>query len=365
MVGIAYQVVLVLLLATIPAAWSADDVGALLAKPVSPGTLAVLIDHAADPRVPEHWRTALSHTDPRVRAVAARLLLVNDSITMAADLQRALATETDIEAAIEEAAALLALAGPEAAEVVRAATGRLGATLVPTGTGAAPTPPALSNLPSASAPTPAPEYRVIRTIGALPRGLVTDVLRLTGCKPGDGPYFGGAVVRYDERGGLQQVAWNGTRAPKECAAAARYLTAASLLPVPPGHRAGEPQLILLPLHDTFLTCIDRGREPAGPVPATVRVDVKAGILPPTKVTDVRPSYPMSALAGRTEGIVVLDSTVSSAGCISRVEVTRSTRSMELDVSAIRAVTGWVFKPTVANGVAVPVAMTMTVQFSAN
>jgi len=339
-----------------------DDVGAMLARPISPGALAMLIEHTNDARVPEHWRAALVHTDPRVRAVAARLLLINDTVSAAADLRRALSTETDVEAAIEQAQALLALGGPEAGLAVRDAAQRLGITLPAVTESSSGETPTIPELPSRGGPIPTPEFRVVRTIGALPRGLVADVLKLTGCKPGDGPYFGGAVVRYDERGGLQQVAWNGTRAPKPCAAAARYLTAASLLPAPRGHTAGEPQLILLPLHDTFLTCIDRGRDPTGPAPAAVRVDMKAGIPPPPKVRDVRPAYPVSALEGRKEGIVVLDSTISAAGCVSRVEVMRS-GSMDLDVSAIRAVTGWVFKPTVVKGAAVPLGKTMTVAFS--
>lgn len=341
-----------------------DDVGALLAKPVSPGALALLIDHTKDPRVSEHWLAALSHADPQVRAVAARLLLLNDQLAAAADLRRALSTETNEEAAIEQARALLALGGPEAGLAVRDAAQRLGLTLPAVTESSSGEPPTIPELPRRGGPIPTPEFRVVRTIGALPRGLVADVLKLTGCKPGDGPYIGGAVVRYDEGGGLQQVAWNSTRAPKPCAAAARYLTAASLLPAPRDRRPSEPQLILLPLHDTFLTCIDRAREPAGPAPAAVRVDMKAGIPPPPKVRDVKPAYPASSFGGRKEGIVVLDTTISAAGCVSRVEVMRSS-SMDLDVSAIRAVTGWVFKPTVVKSVDVPLRMTITVSFSTN
>ncbi len=53
-----------------------DEVTALLEKPVSPGTLTVLIPHAKDQRVPERWRRSLWNADARVRAVAARLLHV-------------------------------------------------------------------------------------------------------------------------------------------------------------------------------------------------------------------------------------------------------------------------------------------------
>jgi outer membrane biosynthesis protein TonB len=53
-----------------------------------------------------------------------------------------------------------------------------------------------------------------------------------------------------------------------------------------------------------------------------------------------------------------------AGCINRVAVTRGV-SRVLDVSAIRAVTGWVFKPAVVKGAAVSLTMPVEVRFSTN
>ncbi len=66
-------------------------------------------------------------------------------------------------------------------------------------------------------------------------------------------------------------------------------------------------------------------------------------------------------AGR-QGIVVLEATITATGCVSRAEVLRSV-STDLDVSALRSVTGWAFTPTLLDGAPVPVTMTVTVQFS--
>ena len=46
----------------------------ILARPVSPGRLMMLIPHVKDQRVPEQWRRALSNTDPRVRRIVPGLL---------------------------------------------------------------------------------------------------------------------------------------------------------------------------------------------------------------------------------------------------------------------------------------------------
>ena len=66
-----------LLLASLTPAHAADDVDALIARPASPGTLALLIAHVTDPRVAAHWRNSLFHQSPQVRATAARLLFID------------------------------------------------------------------------------------------------------------------------------------------------------------------------------------------------------------------------------------------------------------------------------------------------
>jgi len=450
--ALAHGVFGVLLAMAIPATvlGADDEVGALLAKPVSPGALAMLVGHTKDPRVAQHWRTALTHNTSQVRAAAARLLYVTGTVSAVDDLRRALSAEADEDAAFEQAQALLDLGSADADSLVLEAARRLGAhrlamviadargpdglkyikefqtlqlsktdteslvsalvggkrealdavagaalsstdetlwlatvnvaraqdlKLDPTRIAAARTSSSavIRDLASSSAGKSKPptlpravgvssaDFRVIRTIGELPRGLAADVLRITGCKPGDGDRMGGAVTRYNDRRGLQQLEWLTTKASSECDSASRYLTAAGILPAPPGARAGERQLVLVPLHTTYLQCLDRSGEPAG---RTARSAIRVGgdVRPPAKVKDVRPGYPAGALQSGRQGTVILESTISSAGCVSRAEVVRNV-STDFDVAALRAVTGWVFTPTLLDGAAVPVNMTVTVQFS--
>jgi TonB family protein len=105
-------------------ATSAPGLQELLARPVSPGTLALLLPHAAEPLVQERWAEALRDPRAPVRATASRLVHVRGVRPLVPALQQAFAAEADPDAAAEMARALLALAGDEAVEGVVAAVAR-------------------------------------------------------------------------------------------------------------------------------------------------------------------------------------------------------------------------------------------------
>ena len=91
------------------------------------------------------------------------------------------------------------------------------------------------------------------------------------------------------------------------------------------------------------------------------VRVGGQIKPPNKIRDVPPQYPAIAQASRVQGLVIIEATIGTDG---RVQNTRILRSIALlDDAALEAVRQWVFEPTLLNGVAVPVIMTVTVNFS--
>jgi TonB family protein len=79
------------------------------------------------------------------------------------------------------------------------------------------------------------------------------------------------------------------------------------------------------------------------------------------VKDVRPEYPAAAQSARVEGAVVLDVIVGADGKVADVKVTRSIP--QLDAAAVAAIKQWEFAPTMVNGVAVPVLMTVTENFT--
>jgi protein TonB len=77
--------------------------------------------------------------------------------------------------------------------------------------------------------------------------------------------------------------------------------------------------------------------------------------------DVPPVYPEAARANRIQGVVILEVVIDPTGRVTEARVLRSIPL--LDDAAVAAVHQWVFTPTQLNGVAVPVIMTVTVNFS--
>jgi protein TonB len=91
------------------------------------------------------------------------------------------------------------------------------------------------------------------------------------------------------------------------------------------------------------------------------VRIGGDIPEPKKLRDVKPVYPEIALAARVSGIVVLETLVDADGHVANARILRSVAL--LDQAALDAVYQWKFTPTLQNGQATPVLMTVTVNFS--
>lgn len=87
----------------------------------------------------------------------------------------------------------------------------------------------------------------------------------------------------------------------------------------------------------------------------------SGIKPPQRLVNVAPVYPALALSARKEGIVIIDATIDERGNVTETRILRSIPL--LDEAAVAAVRQWKFSPTLLNGVAVPIVMTVTVNFT--
>ncbi|HEV8393969.1 MAG TPA: TonB family protein [Vicinamibacterales bacterium] len=102
---------------------AADDI---LARPISPGTIALLVEHANVPAVQVRLGAALRHASPDVRAAAARVLFVTGARGMVAPMTLALAAETSEDAAVEQTRFLAYFGAPDARATVLASWPRLG-----------------------------------------------------------------------------------------------------------------------------------------------------------------------------------------------------------------------------------------------
>jgi TonB family protein len=91
------------------------------------------------------------------------------------------------------------------------------------------------------------------------------------------------------------------------------------------------------------------------------IRVGGNIRQPQKIKDAKPLYPPEAQQARVEGVVILEVVVDENGKVKDAQVLRSIPM--LDAAAMDAVRQWEFSTTLLNGQAVPVIMTVTVQFS--
>jgi TonB family protein len=91
------------------------------------------------------------------------------------------------------------------------------------------------------------------------------------------------------------------------------------------------------------------------------IRVGGEIKPPIQTKRVTPPYPSEAQAAGVQGIVIMEVTIDADGKVTDVRVLRSIPL--LDQAAIDAVRQFEYTPTIVNGVAVPVLMTVTVNFT--
>jgi TonB family protein len=101
-------------------------------------------------------------------------------------------------------------------------------------------------------------------------------------------------------------------------------------------------------------------------PADVRIPVNAlragkDVRAPRKLKNVDPLYPPAARAAGVHGDVLLDILIGSGGQVLGSRILRS--SPLLDQAARNAVAQWRYEPTLRDGVAVPVVMTVAVSFT--
>ncbi len=100
--------------------------------------------------------------------------------------------------------------------------------------------------------------------------------------------------------------------------------------------------------------------PAQPPVPQAPIHLHSGIRPPQRIVNVTPVYPAIARTARVQGVVIIEATIDDRGNVTRVEILRSIPL--LDAAALDAVRQWKFSPTQLNGVAVPIVMTVTVNF---
>jgi TonB family protein len=94
-----------------------------------------------------------------------------------------------------------------------------------------------------------------------------------------------------------------------------------------------------------------------------RVKVGGNVRPPSKIMDMKPMYPDAMREAGREAVVSLDAVIGTDGAVTSVRVVGADIHPDFAIAAADAVRQWKFNPTLLNGVAVEVQMTVTVEFT--
>jgi protein TonB len=118
------------------------------------------------------------------------------------------------------------------------------------------------------------------------------------------------------------------------------------------------------LQETIVVSDRRPRAVTPESGVALRTPLRVGgnIRPPLKTLDVKPVYPASMRAAGLEGIVPIDAVIGTEGSVTSVRVVSSQVHPHFAIAAVDAVRQWRFTPTLLNGDAVEVVMTVSVEF---
>ena len=216
--------------------------------------------------------------------------------------------------------------------------------------------------PGAATPSlPPPAPSAMRTMPALWPGFFKSLIDAAGCKAERSPVFGVTSVVYRPDGRVAKLGVDGTGLKPECIAA---MTALARMTVEHSTRKatpGTPEFLVFPIASDYVECVNTDPADVSETAGPMRIGSGRIVEPPRKLRDVKPVYPPALLQQRVTGTVMLDSVISRSGCVSGVSVLRGV-APAMDLAAVRAVSGWVFTPTVVDGKPVPVIMTVVVTF---
>jgi TonB family protein len=209
----------------------------------------------------------------------------------------------------------------------------------------------------------------VGTVDGFPRGFVAAVLEASGCDPARAHGLALGEITFAADGRPMQTALTDPQTsarlggPVECTEASRVLLGATLLG---RFSLRKKHTMLVVLEKDVLGCL--AEPPAEVSPRVTEADGQddAGegrtvtIKEPKKTRNVPPRYPENAKQNRIQGVVILEAVITPTGCVSSVDARRGVPGLNWE--AIRAVMQWRYTPTLLNGVAVPVIMTITVNF---
>jgi TonB family protein len=128
-------------------------------------------------------------------------------------------------------------------------------------------------------------------------------------------------------------------------------------------REPEPEILPDPIPDDVDVLLG---DPELPPPSGPLMPGSGGVTMPVRIEEsyVQPEYPELARQARLEGTVILQVVIQKDGSVSEPQILRVDKAnLGFETSAVDAVTQWRYTPSLQNGKAVAVYLTVHVQFS--
>lgn len=192
-------------------------------------------------------------------------------------------------------------------------------------------------------------------------GLLASVLQASKCPPTKDQRCGTVRVEFRPNGLPAHVGYSLLTLPKSCEAALGALGLLTVAPATAVIGSTSQQLVLLPLQSDYVACTLPVRAKA----RTERIDDRAPdngpIRQPKKTQSVSPIYPQDARDSKTQGVVLVEATISQTGCVRDGVVTRGV-TPSMDFSALSAVLQWRYSPTKLDGDPAEVVISVRIQF---
>lgn len=195
---------------------------------------------------------------------------------------------------------------------------------------------------------------VLSASQGFPQEFVHDISRVTGCLP-EKPLAAQAQLEYNALGRPVVVPGGTSPFGAECTVALRLVLRSSYAPDDERAAAGSAKRAV----QIFLPDKDEVECPASHGDLQY---VGGAIREPKKIKNRPVRYPEGAKARREQGLVILEATINPCGKPVDLRVLKSP-ALELAQAAIEAVREWRYQPTLLNGQAISVRMTITSKFS--
>ena len=199
---------------------------------------------------------------------------------------------------------------------------------------------------------------VVRLASGFPPKFVSETLAANQCAPLKKVHIGQADVTFDQLGRPTKVSWRRSSSP-ECIDAMTTLFAASLASPDLTTDPAIPHTLFMVLEDGYLSRLETSASDTDT--QYMSIEDAESIKPPERTRFIKPEYPVSMRARRSEGKAIYEIVVDREGFVSDMHLLKEADE-EFVAAGFRSVARWRYKPATLSGKPVKVYLTVIVEW---